>query len=144
MTNAEKYIDELLDIILRSFGVVKWTGEPRSCRIMNCNDCLFNEFTKDCNAKRLEWLNQEYIESRTGMISREDFNKLKLYNDECYIARDEDGNLYLYVVKPTKSDVKWTTCGEYSATDMTLDLPIISWEDSVPWLVKDLKALLVV
>lgn len=28
MTNAEKYIDELWDIILRSFGVVKWTGEP--------------------------------------------------------------------------------------------------------------------
>lgn len=61
MTNAEKYIDELWDIILRSFGVVKQT-----------------------------------------------------------------------------------TCGEYSATDMALDLPMISWEDSVPWLVKDLKALLVV
>lgn len=61
------------------------------------------------------------------MISREDFNKLKLYNGKCYIARDEDGGLYLYGVKPTKSAVEWTVCGEYLTTDMALDLPMISW-----------------
>lgn len=64
MKNKEKYIDELMDIIIngRPLAINKQTNRPVQCNNkIDCVNCLFYEM--GCNDEgRKEWLEQEYHE----------------------------------------------------------------------------------
>lgn len=67
MTNAEKYKDELLEIIKigKNFAVEKESGKLIPCYRLLCNDCLLKG--SNCVRKKLEWLLAEYEEPKINI-----------------------------------------------------------------------------
>ena len=93
------------------------------------------------------WKNKDEI---LKILLSEHIEKPKLTDDERailrsvdnkfeFIARDEDGNLFIYMRKPYKDQIRW----ESGALVMTLDIfnhlfQSIKWEDEEPWSIKKL------
>lgn len=58
-----------------------------------------------------------------------------------YIARDEDGNLYIYKAKPFKENNMWYSCGSIVTKSFSLFNQIfefIEWTDSEPYCIQEL------
>ena len=59
---------------------------------------------------------------------------------EAWVARDEDGSLFLYIVKPRKSQSKWMPDGSsdlIELIELSRELfPEVKWEDEEPTKVK--------
>lgn len=57
-----------------------------------------------------------------------------------YIARDSNGDIFLYIDKPEKSSKLWCSDMEYlSIIRFDVDFPMVKWEDKEPWKIEDLK-----
>lgn len=149
MKNKEKYEKEIVDAVTSGgygFGVNKFSGEIKRCNEVSCNECLFYYMLHgldDCNKTKREWAESEYIEP--VKISKRDRAFLD-YIKACfkYIARDENGRLFVYSEKPIKKscyydNVGGVTVGIVFAFD--IKLPMVKWEDPEPWLIEDLKKL---
>ena len=148
MKNEENYAKEIVEIACdgKSIAVDKRTGKVDSCDCIACGNCLFYD-KNDCNKKRREWAESEYV--KKTVISKKDRVFLDLLIGKYkYIARDKIGKLYVYGSKPVKHDSFWTrSCGKYFGFDnycINIDFPMVKWEDSEPWLIDDLKKLEVV
>lgn len=117
------------------------------CSEMPCRECLFNTGTSSCREEIRKWDESEYVEP--PVISKSDRTFLDYIKEEYkYITRDEDGDLFAWSAKPKKGLIlnEWlytssNTIGLYA---FNLDLPMVKWEDSEPWLIEDLKKLEVV
>lgn len=147
MINAEKYKDQLLKFIEENhdslFGLDK-NSEPISCTVSRCNNCQFG-FKKNnyiegysCSAAKIKWLLSEYKEP--VKLSRLEYEILKLaINKSCeYIARDSDGQLFVFMEKPHKGESFWKTDGYYYLLEMfSVLFQFVKWEDSTPTLIKD-------
>lgn len=152
MKNKEKYVKEIVDIVCEdvSFGVDKRTGSLVSCRELHCAKCLFNEMNRHaCYDSRKEWADSEYVER--PVISKSDRTFLDYIRDEDkYIARDENGDLFVYESHPRKVGACWNSVSLiherylYLNQHFNIDFPMIKWSDSEPWLIEDLKKLEVV
>lgn len=152
MKNKEKYTKEIVDIVCEdvSFGVDKRTGSPASCRELHCGKCLLNEMNRyACYDSRKEWADSEYVER--PVISKRDKAFLEYLREEYrFIARDENGRLYVYSSKPCrdKSFKRWCSCGHSNSPSLHLnyniDFPMIKWSDEEPWTIEDLEKLEVV
>lgn len=145
MKNKEKYEERVLTFACdeSSFGVCEETGEMERCSKIHCNACLFYRKKETCHTNRRKWLEQEYIEK--PVISKRDREFLD-YIKACfkYIARDENGGLFVYSEKPIKKSCYYDNVG--GVTGMAgfvfdIKLPMVKWEDSEPWLIEDLKKL---
>lgn len=151
MKNKEKYAKEIAcsgDCIAVEIS----TGRPVLCNSIWCANCLFSKgcisYTKDECIKK--WAESEYIEKQVIVISKRDRAFLEYIKEEFkYISRD-DGNEQLFACseKPQKGlsinewlDMKSDAIGLYG---FNLDLPMVKWSDSEPWLIEDLKKLEVV
>ena len=59
---------------------------------------------------------------------------------EAWVARDEDGSLFLYIVKPRKSQSKWMPDGSSGLIELIElsreSFPEVKWEDEEPTKVK--------
>lgn len=143
MKNREKYKEELLDIACAGgkIAIDKRTMQVRSCAWFPCEHCLFNGYAS-CDTKLAEWAESEYIE--TVKISKRDRTFLDYIEGYKYIARDGDGELYVYITKPKKGLRNWADARFKSLTGLDIDFPMIKWSDSKPWLIEDLKKLEVV
>lgn len=67
-------------------------------------------------------------------------NKIKKIN--MYIARDKDGDLYLYKKQPMKYSESWQLCSDNPHDFYKLDsslFPEVKWEDEEPTEVKLVK-----
>lgn len=67
-------------------------------------------------------------------------NKIKETN--MYIARDKDGDLYLYKKQPVKYSESWQLCSDNPHDFYKLDsslFPEVKWEDEEPTEVKLVK-----
>ena len=146
MKNKEKYAKEIVEIACngRNVAVCKSTGKPIDCVDIVCSKCSFA--VGSCTESRKEWAESEYIEK--PVISKRDRSFLD-YIKACfkYIARDENGRLFVYSEKPIKKscyydNVGGVTVGIVFAFD--IKLPMVKWEDSEPWLIEDLKKLEVI
>lgn len=147
MINAEKYKDQLLKFVEENhdslFGLDK-NSEPISCTVSRCNNCQFG-FKKNnyiegysCSAAKIKWLLSEYKEP--VKLSRLEYEILKLaINKSCeYIARDSDGQLFVFMEKPHKGESFWKTDGYYYLLEMfSVLFQFVKWEDSTPTLIKD-------
>ena len=119
------------------------TGEQ--IKHIQCRNCLFND-SKDCDKGRREWAESEYVEKL--VISKIDKAFLEYTREECkYMARDEDGRLYVYSSKPFKEKNYWhlhSGCCSGLNFAFAVDFPMVKWSDEEPWSIEDLKKLEVV
>lgn len=149
MTNKEKYTKEIVEIACKGhdFGVDKNTNEVVDCRGTPCPTCLFLKMD-NCYKARRQWAESEYIEK--PVISKRDRAFLEYLKEEYkYIARDGDGHLFAYSVKPEIYYYfdGWSSSGIYYARVshyFDVDFPMVKLSDSEPWLIEDLKKLEVV
>ena len=95
---------------------------------------------------RREWAESEYTEKQ--VISKRDRAFLECIIEEYkFVARDENGNLFVYKTQPRKMETRWVlNCDGYLYLNrhFNVDFPMVKWEDSEPWLIEDLKKLEVV
>ena len=134
MTNREKYEKEMLDVICER-GLL--AVDKDTDKIMLCSDCECY-YCKFCNADRCsrsfqEWLNAEYVEPPKWKFTEDE--KAILRNlPEVYkwIARDSDGDLYVYESKPSKEGEFWNALSCCAWTLFTHIFQTIKWEDEEP------------
>ena len=135
MTNFERYKDEILNIA--KIGLVKITksGEITTCS-GKCNDCiLYPEEVKECRNELIEWL---YAEVKPNLTAKE--RAFCEIVNEGYIARDKDGELYIYANEPPKREEQW--CSDVDFIPLNNEyFSFIIWEDEKPWSIEELLKL---
>ena len=87
---------------------------------------------------------EEYIEK--PKISRSDRTFLDYIPDDYkYMARDEDGILFVYKERPQKRSEVWIYDSElFEIYKAKVRFPMVKWENKEPWLIEDIKKLEVV
>lgn len=143
MKNREKYKEELLDIACagKKIAIDKRTMQIRGCAWFPCEHCLFNGYAS-CDTKLAEWAESEYVDP--VKISKRDRTFLDYIEGYKYIARDGDGELYVYITKPKKGLRNWADARFKSLRGLDIGFPMVKWSDAEPWLIEDLKKLEVV
>lgn len=144
MKNKEKFEKEIMEIACsgNSIAIIEKSGRIVPCDVNRCSLCLFRGY--DCKENTREWAESEYVEK--PVISKRDRAFLEYVDKKfAYITRTSNENLCLFVVKPRKDKMTWTS-GYLSSTldSLNIDLPMVKWSDEKPWLIKDLKKLMVV
>ena len=140
MKNREKYAEEILNVACtgKKIAIYKRTMQIRSCEGLSCGHCLFSG-CGDCDMKLAEWAESEYVEP--VKISKRDRTFLDYIEGYKYIARDDDGELRVYITKPKKGLRNWADACFKSLTGLDIDLPMVKWSDDEPWKIEDLKKL---
>lgn len=149
MTNKEKYAKEIVEIVCNGscVAVDKETERPVICSDFDCDKCIFCA-KGNCRRKYLlkEWAESEYNEK--PVVSKMDRAFLEYFIEKYkYIARDENGKLFVYETQPRKGEAYWIwICDSHLCLErhFNVDFPMVKWSDSEPWLIEDLKKLEVV
>lgn len=145
MKNREKFAKEIVEIACNgsSVAVTKEDGRVVQCRDIACSECLFVSY--NCRNEIKEWAESEYIEK--PKISKKDKVFLDYLKEYKCVARDGDGKLYAYTFIPKKilGCASWGVDGDSkNISKLSIDFPMVKWEDEEPWFIKDLKKLEVV
>lgn len=104
MTNFKKNQDEILKMAQsdQDFAVIKESQALANCSSTDCFDYLF---THDCSQPvKFRWLCDEIVEpapAPTLTVKERGFCEIVEHG---YIARDKDGSLYFYLIRPFKDD----------------------------------------
>lgn len=141
MLNAEKFKDELLEILSenRYIEVDKYDRKIRKCTGNNCPKCMFGitalgKGRDSCSIAAMLWLVSEYKEP--VKLTRLEYEILKwlIDKDYKYIARDSGGGLYVYYEQPPKKDRIWGSAlgDHFSICDFRDLFHFVKWEDSTP------------
>ena len=134
MTNFEKYKDEILEVIKQGDNPALKNGVITPCNTTNCMECEF--YTGyGCIKKFIKWL---YVEAKPTLTAKE--RAFCEMVTEGYIARDEDGELYIYANEPLKEKVGWSYDADYLILNSEY-FPFIKWEDESPWSIEELLKL---
>lgn len=100
---------------------------------------------KDCDRRRREWAESEYIEKQ--VISKRDRAFLEYLGEELkYIVRSKSDNLMACQNSAEKREDGWVidSGAIKSLQKLNIDFPMVKWSDEEPWLIEDLKKLEVV
>lgn len=147
MINAEKFKDELLEILSenRYIEVDKSNRKIRKCTGNNCPKCMFGitalgKGRDSCSIAAMLWLLSEYKEPIK--LSRLEYDILKYISDNTkhmYITRNKNGNLYIFDIDPRKSkaDDLWTSRGTSWLGVFNKLFKFVQWEDSEPTSIED-------
>ena len=138
MTNFEKYKDEILGISrTQTIAISKRRNAPEKCSNSVCSECLLHEGTY-CNQKAIfQWLYSEYQEPASKLTKAErGFCEIL---QKGYIARDENGNLFVYDALPRRSERIWSGFN-WRQLDCSF-YPFITWESGKAWSIEDLLKL---
>lgn len=143
MKNRDKYAEKLLNVACagKRIAIDKQTMQIIGCEVFPCGLCLFGD-CDGCSKKLAEWAESEYI--KPVKISKKDRAFLDYLKDYKYMARDCDGELYVYITKPKKGLRNWADARFKSLAGLDIDFPMVKWSDSEPWKIEDLKKLEVV
>ena len=136
MTNFEKYKKEIVEADYL-FGLDR-SDNIHKCDCMDCEDCQFG--LCGCGKQKIKWLHKEAKPTLTKQERA--FCEMFHISSSKYIARDEDGDIYIYQKKPYKDRIAWCT-GENGNASMLNNnaFPFITWEDNEPWNIRDLLQL---
>ena len=151
MTNFEYYKEQLKELAGAKIGV--FNGEPNRCVGRKCSECDLDEcnqerYSDNCEFALTQWYVDEHVEKPT--ITKKEKAFLELCKPESYIARDSNGNIYIYSAKPVKHSNCFSgdECVYMDLRDMAKQIfsienifPFIKWEDEEPWKVEDLLKL---
>lgn len=147
MKNKEKFEKEIVEIACSgdSIAIIKKSGSIVPCNGDICSLCLFRGY--DCKENTREWAESEYIEK--PKISKKDKVFLDYLKEYKYVARDGDGKLYAYTFIPKKilGCASWgvgVDGDSKNISKLSIDFPMVKWEDEEPWFIEDLKKLEVV
>lgn len=145
MKNKEKFAIDIAEIACNnnSFAIDKRTEKVCSCNYVRCDNCLFYD-KNGCDTTRREWADSEYV--KKPVISKKDRAFLEYIKDGYkYIARDLNGSLWLYTTKPERNREIWfSNPGFVNLKRISVDFPMVKWNDSEPWKIDDLEKLEVV
>ena len=151
MKNKEKFADKIIDLACTGERIaVNNKGEVVSCISVGlCRNCKFG-MEKECEPAIRKWLEEEFVE--LPVISKRDRAFLNyLRENNKYISRDKNGNLFVYETKPRKAGTNWIMKGSlvcdsclYLNRHLDVGFPMVKWEDEEPWKIEDLKKLEVV
>lgn len=140
MTNFEKYKDEILEISrTQAIAINKRRNAPEKCSYSVCSECLLHEGTY-CNQRAIfQWLYSEYQEPAPKLTKAEKgFCEIL---DDGYIARDKNGELYLYNNPPHVTETDWRADYGHCMRLCTKFFPFITWESGKVWGINELLAL---
>lgn len=139
MTNFEKYKDEIIKIFYEKGTPI--AREKNTGRIVCCDDisCVQCQFTLgNCVVNMFEWMLKEYQEPVPKLTKAEKgFCEIL---DDGYIARDKNGDLYLYNNPPYVTETDWRECGHCTKLCSNF-FPFITWESNKAWSIEDLLKL---
>lgn len=146
MKNKEKDAKEIVELACDGYRVAvdKRTDKIVSCEDIPCSKCLFFD-NKDCDRRRREWAESEYIEKQ--VISKRDRAFLEYLGEELkYIVRSKSDNLMACQNSAEKREDGWVidSGAIKSLQKLNIDFPMVKWSDEEPWLIEDLKKLEVV
>ena len=146
MKNKEKDAKEIVELACDGYRVAvdKRTDKIVSCEDIPCSKCLFFD-NKDCDRRRREWAESEYIEKQ--VISKRDRAFLEYLGEELkYIVRSKSDNLMACQNSAEKREDGWVIDSGVikSLQKLNIDFPMVKWSDEEPWLIEDLKKLDVV
>lgn len=133
MKNKEKYAKEIVDVVIgECHFALNEDGKIVSCGDIKCSDCLFN-VKGWCISERMAWANAEYEEPKIFTDREKAF--VKLFPLIKYIARNMDGDLYMFASKPEKGNSTWKAVDGYAwwiQDFMCLNFNSITWNDEEP------------
>ena len=134
MINFEKFKDEILETIEQGDNIAFKNGVITPCSTTNCMECEF--YTGNgCNKKFIKWL---YAEAKPTLTAKE--RAFCEIVNEGYIARDKDGELYIYANEPPKRKEQW--CSDVDFIPLNNEyFSFIIWEDEKPWSIEELLKL---
>lgn len=142
MLNAEKFKDKIMYSCDGEFG---FTDGIVKCTYYKCDNCIFsNRNNQDkhesCSSRRVRWLLSEYKEPIK--LSKLEYDILKYLSDNTrhmYIARNENGALYVFDVEPVKNNFNnlWTGRGASWLGVFNKLFQFVQWEDSEPTAIED-------
>lgn len=138
MTNFEKYKDEILEISrTQAIAINKRRNAPEKCSCSVCSECLLHE-GRYCNQKAIfQWLYSEYQEPAPKLTKAErGFCEIL---QKGYIARDKNGNLFVYDALPRRSKLMWSGLN-WRQLDCSF-YPFITWKSGKAWSIEDLLKL---
>lgn len=142
MKNKERYAKEIVDVVCGgdNIAVTKEGERVVRCRDIACSECLF--VRRNCMNEMIEWAESEYIEK--PVISKRDRTFLDYLTEEYkFIARDKNGELFIYKKQPRKGkNCSWIgDCYLVLHQYFNVDFPMIKWKDYKSWFIEDLKKL---
>lgn len=142
MLNAEKFKDELLEILSenRYIEVDKYDRKIRKCTGNNCPKCMFGitalgKGRDSCSIAAMLWLVSEYKEP--VKLTRLEYEILKHVQKEGFnfITRNNCGNSVIHEIKPIKHNgsIGWcTTSKSYMLYAFNGLFKFVKWEDLEP------------
>lgn len=146
MTNLEKYMNKIINICNQDSTEVAvamdiGTGVLRRCSEVGCERCKFSSrFNGNgrCEVNLVRWLFSEYQEPAPKLTKAEKgFCEIL---DDGYIARDKNGELYLYNNPPYVTETDWRECGHCTKLCSNF-FPFITWESGKAWRMEELLKL---
>lgn len=136
MTNFEKYKDEILLLAKNNRGFAFHMNKITDCKLSGCKNCIF---TGTCIANRIKWLYEEYQEPAPKLTKAEK-GFCEVVKDG-YIARDKNGDLYLYNNPPYVTETDWRANYGHCTRLCSKFFPFITWESNRNWSIEDLLKL---
>ena len=139
MTNFEKFKNEITEIIYNKKSLIareKNAGRFVCCGDISCAHCQF--LHGDCVVNMFEWMLEEYQEPAPKLTKTEK-GFCEIIKDG-YIARDKNGDLYLYNNPPYVTETDWRECGHCTKLCSNF-FPFITWESGKAWNINELLAL---
>lgn len=133
MTNFEKYKDEILPLAKNNRGFAFHMNKITDCKLSGCKNCIF---TGACIANRIKWLYEEYQEP-TPKLTKAEKGFCEIIKDG-YIARDKNGELYLYNNPPYVTETDWRANYGHCTRLCSKFFPFITWESNRYWSIEDL------
>lgn len=138
MTNFEKYKDEILEISKNgTIAVNKQKNMPVHCSTTPCSECIFRSDT--CTSQLINWLYEEYQEP-VPKLTKAEKGFCEIIKDG-YIARDKNGDLYLYNNPPYVTETDWRANYGHCTRLCSKFFPFITWESNRNWSIEDLLKL---
>lgn len=139
MTNYDKYKSTIIETLANSASIALRGGKIETCLYAECSNCDFNK-NNDCIAEKKNWLNAEYIEK--PKLTQREWHLCKALKTR-YLARGDNGALYMYEKKPHRSGGMWFSPGVIVSVEniMPDSFSFIKWQDAEPWSVEDLLKL---
>lgn len=144
MTNFEDYKDEIFKIVEGRDTVAVRNGRPVPCNSVICLNCDLHINEYPCGAALIKWLYADNV--KAPLLTKVERSVCELIGSG-WIARDMNGDLYVYKSLPEKESEYWRSSNsDYTKFSDVLDFigaefSFILWENETPWSIDELLSL---